>query len=104
MKKLLFILFLVLTVNGYAQLFPNPATLSTGQGAIGTFDPIWLVSPWYTSAPPNPIGLSYTPALINNNCAPGAWVDPVSLSAPVNNGNWITSNNDANCANNTLDG
>jgi gliding motility-associated-like protein len=104
MQKLLFILFLVLSINSYSQLFPNPATLSTGQGIIGTFDPIWLVSPSYSSSPPNPIGLSYTPALINNNCAPGAWVDPASLSAPVNNGNWITSNNDANCANNTLDG
>jgi gliding motility-associated-like protein len=103
-KKLLFLFFLVLLKNGYSQLFPNPATLSTGQGIIGTFDPIWLVSPSYSSSPPNPIGLSYTPALINNNCAPGAWVDPASLSAPVNNGNWITSNNDANCANNTLDG
>uniref|UniRef100_UPI0040490C30 T9SS type B sorting domain-containing protein n=1 Tax=Fluviicola sp. TaxID=1917219 RepID=UPI0040490C30 len=103
MKKLLFLLFLVLTINGYAQLFPNPATLSTGQGAIGTFDPIWLVSPWYPSSPPNPLGLPYTPALINNNCAPGAWVNPASLPAPVNNGNWITGN-DANCANNTVDG
>jgi gliding motility-associated-like protein len=103
MKKLLFLLFLVLTINGYSQLFPNPATLSTGQGAIGTFDPIWLASPWYTSSPPNPMGLTYTPALINNNCAPGSWVDPASLPAPVNNGNWITGN-DANCANNTADG
>jgi len=103
MKKLLFLFFLVLTLNGYSQLFPNPATLSTGQGAIGTFDPIWLVSPWYASSPPNPIGLSYTPALINNNCAPGSWVDPASLPAPVNNGNWITGN-EANCANNTADG
>jgi gliding motility-associated-like protein len=103
MKKLLFLFFLVLTLNGYSQLFPNPATLSTGQGAIGTFDPIWLVSPWYTSSPPNPIGLSYTPALINNNCAPGSWVDPASLPVPVNNGNWITGN-EANCANNTADG
>jgi gliding motility-associated-like protein len=103
MKKLLFLFFLVLTLNGYSQLFPNPATLSTGQGAIGTFDPIWLVSPWYASSPPNPIGLSYTPALINNNCAPGSWVDPASLPVPVNNGNWITGN-EANCANNTADG
>jgi gliding motility-associated-like protein len=103
MKKLLFLLFLVLTINGYSQLFPNPPTLSTGQGAIGTFDPIWLASPWYTSSPPNPMGLTYTPALINNNCAPGSWVDPASLPAPVNNGNWITGN-DANCANNTADG
>jgi gliding motility-associated-like protein len=103
MKKLLFLLFLIFTINGYSQLFPNPATLSTGQGVIGTFDPIWLVSPWYTSSPPNPIGLTYTPALINNNCAPGSWVDPASLPAPVNNGNWITGN-EANCANNTADG
>lgn len=103
MKKLIFLIFLVFSLNGYTQLFPNPTTLSTGQGPIGTLDPIWLVSPWYISSPPNPIGLVYTPALININCAPGAWVDPTSLPAPVNNGNWITGN-EADCANNALYG
>jgi hypothetical protein len=88
---------------GMSQSFPNPSSLSTGQGAIGTLDPIWQVSPWYASAPPNPIGLAYSPALINNNCAPGAWVNPGTLPAPINNGNWITGN-DANCANNTTAG
>lgn len=93
----LLIAALVLTAFGIcrphtslAQAFPNPITLSTGQGPIGSFDPIWLVSPWYSSNPPNPMGLSFTPAVINNNCAPGSWVDPASLPAPVNNGNWIT--------------
>ncbi len=84
----------------YSQAFPNPATLSTGQGAPGSLDPLWVVSPWYSSSPPNPIGLSYNPALINNNCAPGAWVNPAALPPPVNNGNWITGS-DAPCAGNT---
>jgi gliding motility-associated-like protein len=86
-----------------SQQFPNPVTLSTGQGPVGAADPLWVVSPWYTNNPPNPIGLTYTPALINNNCAPGAWVDPASLPPPVNNGKWITGN-DASCAQNTNSG
>lgn len=85
------VLLIFFSGNVYSQSFPNPATLSTGQGAPGSLDPIWVVSPWYPGSPPNPIGLSYTPALINNNCAPGSWVDPASLPPPVNNGNWITS-------------
>ena len=80
----------MLAENLVAQVFPNPATLSTGQGAAGSADPIWTVSSWYASNPPNPIGLTYGPALINNNCAPGAWVDPAALPPPVNNGNWVT--------------
>jgi hypothetical protein len=91
MRLLLFVLFISFTnVNG--QSFPNPATLSTGQGVPGNTDPIWLVSQLFTSNPPNPIGLVYSPALINNNCAPGAWVSPSALPAPINNGNWITQN------------
>ena len=103
MKRLLTLICLLSSLWGSTQSFPNPATLSTGQGAIGTLDPIWLVSPWYTTSPPNPIGLTYSPALINNNCAPGAWVNPAALPPPVNNGNWITGNN-ANCGSNTVDG
>lgn len=93
MKKqiLLFTLLMALFGTVQSQIFPNPATLSTGQGTAGTLDPIWTVSSWYSSSPPNPIGLSYGAALINNNCAPGAWVDPASLPPPVNNGNWITA-------------
>jgi len=83
--------------------FPNPVTLATGQGPVGTLDPLWTVSPWYTTNPPNPIGLTYGPALINNNCAPGAWVNPASLPPPTNNGKWITGN-DASCADNTNSG
>lgn len=84
-----------------AQLFPNPAALSTGQGAPGTIDPIWMASSsWYATNPPNPMGLTFISTLINNNCAPGAWVDPSSLPAPVNNGNWITGSDD-DCATNT---
>lgn len=86
-----------------AQTFPNPASLSTGQGAVGTIDPLWLASPWYASNPPNPMGLTYISTLINNNCAPGSWVNPATLPPPVNNGNWITGSDD-NCATNTNSG
>ena len=89
MRLLLLVLLITFTnVNG--QNFPNPATLSTGQGVPGSIDPIWLVSQLYINNPPNPMGLVYTPALINNNCAPGAWVSPSALPPPINNGNWIT--------------
>lgn len=102
--RVLFLLsYLLVTKLFLCQQFPNPVTLSTGQGPIGSLDPLWQVSPWYTNNPPNPIGLSYTPALINNNCAPGSWVNPASLPAPVNNGNWITGN-DASCSENTNSG
>lgn len=88
----------------FAQTFPNPASLSTGQGPIGTVDPLWLASPWYTTLPvPNPMGLPYITTTINNNCAPGAWVDPATLPPPVNNGNWITGS-DGDCATNTNSG
>jgi gliding motility-associated-like protein len=93
MKKILLSLY-VLVVAGkiFAQTFPNPATLSTGQGPIGTTDPIWQVSGLTPGVPPNPMsGVTFSPAVIDNNCAPGAWVDPASLPPPVNNGNWITS-------------
>ena len=83
--------------------FPNPTTLSTGQGTPGSQDPIWQCSPWSATIPGNPMGLTYGPTLINNNCAPGAWVDPSSLAAPLNNGNWITGT-EANCATNTTAG
>ena len=45
MQKQILLLFLILTLNVYSQSFPNPAGLSTGQGSIGSLDPIWLVSP-----------------------------------------------------------
>lgn len=90
---------------GWAQNFPNPADLTTGQGPQGTADPIWTVSQnWYPALPvPNPMTLNYTTALINYNCAPGSWVDAASLPPPVNNGNWITGG-EQNCANNTAAG
>ncbi len=94
---------MALNVSLKAQVFPNPATLSTGQGTPGTSDPIWTVSGWFSTNPPNPSGLSYSPALINNNCAPGSWVSPSSLPPPVNNGNWITGSG-SNCGTNTNDG
>jgi len=100
---LILIICLGLNSSFHAQLFPNPVTLATGQGVVGTLDPLWIVSPWYTTNPPNPMGLTYSSALINNNCAPGAWVNPASLPPPTNNGKWITGN-DASCADNTNSG
>lgn len=98
----IFIFCFSFVIQSFAQ-FPNPVTLATGQGPVGALDPLWTVSPWYTSNPPNPMGLTYTPALINNNCAPGAWVNPASLPPPTNNGKWITGN-DASCSENTSSG
>jgi gliding motility-associated-like protein len=97
--------FLLLSYFAEAQNFPNPATLSTGQGAIGTNDPIWQVSAITLGVPPNPVfgGVTFSPAVIDNNCSPSAWVDPASLPSPVNNGNWITSPG-APCATNGLAG
>ena len=96
---LIFISLVTFTKKVDAQGFPNPVLLSTGQGAQGTLDPIWTVSGWYASNPPNPLSATYTSALISNNCAPGAWVNPGSLPPPVNNGNWIT-NPSYPCSNN----
>lgn len=103
MKKLYFLLFFLSFNHFYGQIFPNPADLATGQGPAGSNDPLWLISELFDSNPPNPIGLNYTPALINNNCAPGAWVSPSSLPPPTNNGNWITSSTSP-CATNNLSG
>lgn len=103
-KALLFLLFIVASAPSiFGQLFPNPSTLSTGQGTPGANDPLWTCSPWYSSPPSSPTGATFTPALINNNCAPGNWVSPASLPAPMNNSNWITGQ-DANCAQNTSAG
>lgn len=85
------------------QMFPNPATLSTGQGTVGSNDPLWLCSPWSSTVPGNPMLETYSPTLINNNCAPGSWVTPSTLPAPMNNGNWITGT-ESNCATNTVSG
>lgn len=83
---------LMFCFNGrYAQTFPNPATLSTGQGAPNTLDPVWLVSDWFNVYPSNTMTMNYSAAYISNNCAPGSWIDPTTLPPPVNNGNWISS-------------
>jgi gliding motility-associated-like protein len=103
LRYTVFFSFSLLFFSARTQNFPNPASLSTGQGVIGTIDPLWQASPWFTTVPPNPIGLTYISTLINNNCAPGSWVDPSSLPAPVNNGNWITGSDD-DCATNTNSG
>lgn len=92
----------IFQIDVAAQTFPNPATLSTGQGASGTLDPIWQASTLWYASPQNPTTLTYTPALINNNCAPGSWVNPAALPPPVNNGNWITGNNGGVCSNTSI--
>jgi len=99
----LLVFYLLGSLTSFSQTFPNPITLSTGQGAQGTFDPVWQVSQFWYAVEPNPMGLNYSPALINANCAPGAWVDASTLPPPQNNGNWITGP-DADCANNISDG
>jgi hypothetical protein len=86
-----------------SQVFPDAASLSTGQGNIGELDSFWSASPWFDSPPSSPNGLVFTPALINNSCAPGAWVDPTQLPPPVNNANWITGN-EGPCDNNPISG
>lgn len=103
-KRTLFLLvtlFFILTGlnNLQGQSFPNSASLSTGQGAVNSLDPVWTVSQqWYATNPGSPTTASpaptFLPALINNNCAPGAWVVPMAGT------NWITGQ-DANCATNT---
>ena len=97
--KNIFCLYLFLiSFTSFAQ-FPKVKDLSTGQGTVGSLDPNWLVSPLIplTSIPTNPDVYTYTPALINSNCAPGSWVDPNSLPIPVNNGKWIIAQGE-NCA------
>lgn len=86
----------------FSQSFPKPKDLSTGQGIIGNKDPNWKVSDWFPldQPIPDPMTVSFVPATINVNCAPGAWVDPSSLSAPINNGNWITSDESSSCQTN----
>jgi gliding motility-associated-like protein len=97
MKLLLFLL----PFFASAQIFPDVVSLSTGRGTPGTYDVLWKVNnQWLTVEPLNTLTLNYSPAYINNNCAPGAWVEPSLLPAPINNGNWITSD-DATCGNNT---
>ena len=99
MKICISFLFFLISFLFFAQTFPSPQQVSTGQGVQGSIDPNWQVSSWFTSSPPNPIGLNYIATLINNNCAPGAWVDPQSLPYPLNTSNWITGI-DADCQNN----
>ncbi|MBN9292411.1 MAG: hypothetical protein J0G96_00375, partial [Flavobacteriia bacterium] len=45
------ITFSLLSLNVFSQMFPNPTTLSTGQGAVGTNDPVWTCSQWYSTQP-----------------------------------------------------
>src|SRR5690554_316808 len=104
-KRWLNILAFILIYSSslFGQLFPNPADLSTGQGTPGSLDPIWTASEWFTAPPADASGATFTPALINNNCAPGDWANPSSIPPPLNNGNWITGQG-ADCSQNTTDG
>lgn len=97
---------LILVLSSFsvsAQYFPPASSLMTGQGTPGGLDPVWTVSSqWYTSGIPTAADLNadvFSPALINNSCAPGAWVDPGSLPSPNNLSNWITGA-DVDCGNN----
>ncbi|MEQ1732343.1 MAG: lectin-like protein, partial [Bacteroidia bacterium] len=100
MKPILLISLLFVIQSASAQNFPNSASLSTGQGAIGTNDPIWTTSQLFAGVPPLPTDptMVYGPAEIQNNCAPGAWVDPAALPPPINNGNWITALGNGPCS------
>ena len=96
MRLFLAILFVICSqLHGYAQSFPSPASLSTGQGLFGANDPNWQVSQqcFPTGTEPNPTNLSviYAPAVILSG-KPSVWIDPSTLPAPVNNGNWIGVN------------
>ena len=103
--KLFYFFATILFVSEVKSQFPIPSTLSTGQGPIGTYDPIWQISPWYATLPANPVtgGIPFTPAYIDNNCAPANWVNPASVPPPVNTSNWITGD-DSPCANNPNSG
>ncbi len=105
MRIPLLLVFVSLYFKVASQTFPNPADLSTGQGTIGTNDPIWLASPITANIPPNPLdpSISFSPAVIDNNCAPGSWVDPATLPPPLNTSNWITATGSP-CATNPLSG
>ena len=100
---LVFHLLSLIAYDMRSQVFPNAAQLSTGQGIPGQIDPLWLSSEWFNSPPASPIGIAFDSCLINNSCAPGAWVDPGTLPPPVNNANWITGN-DGPCDQNSGDG
>ncbi len=79
----------------FSQSFPTPASLSTGQGIFGADDPNWFVSQqcFAAGSEPNPtdISVTYSPAVILSTVPP-VWIDPSTLPAPVNNGNWIGLN------------
>src|SRR6218665_1155303 len=98
-----FLLLVLSNLSATAQYFPPASSLITGQGPIGSLDPVWSVSQlWYTTGIPTAADLSsavFSPALINNSCAPGAWVNPASLPSPNNQSNWITGA-DVDCGNN----
>jgi hypothetical protein len=95
------LLLLLLSFFASAQNFPNDASVSKEKGVTGAYDFAWKVNnKWQTLEYLNTLKLNYSPAYINNNCVPGVLVEPSLLPDPINNGNWITSD-DATCRNNT---
>ena len=96
MRIFLFAVIIVLSTifseKGFAQGFPNPDSMATGQASIGSLDPVWLVSDWYSTAPASPLGLSYISAEVTSSSVSG-WVNPTSLPAPQNTANWISNPN-----------
>lgn len=104
-KRIFNILFFFISLISYAQKFPSAKELSTGQGSVGSLDPVWMVSELIplTIIPTNPDIYTYNKAFINSNCAPNSWVNPTSLPAPINNGNWVIANGE-NCTTNGTPG
>lgn len=97
-----FVILIFHNLTAFSQYFPPSSSLITGQGPIGSLDPVWSVSQNWFPALPSAADLAietFSPALINNSCAPGAWVNPATLPFPNNQSNWITGA-DVNCANN----
>lgn len=95
------LLLLLLSFFASVQNFPNDASLSKEQWVTGTYDFAWKVNnKWQTLEYLKALTLNYSSAYINNNSALGAWVEPSLMLAPINNGNWITSD-DATCGNKT---
>jgi hypothetical protein len=95
------LLLLLLPFFVSAQNFLNLASSSIGQRVSPPYDFTSKVNnEWLTVEYLNTLTLNYNPAYINYNSISGAWVEPSLMLAPINNGNWITSD-DATCGNKT---
>jgi hypothetical protein len=95
------LLLLLLSFFASAQNFLNLASPSIGQRVSLPYDFTSKINnKWQTLEYLKALTLNYSPAYINNNSVLGAWVEPSLMLAPINNGNWITSD-DATCGNKT---